>query len=94
MSTVYYFAYYYNSGDGSNDSDPYTDKKEAIEAFKELVRDEIIADFTQEDDVIDYAKLWSVEEEPDEELDSDGEQTNILFWTFEHGYTDYDPPSK
>ena len=80
MSTFYCFAYYYNSGDGSNDSDPYTDKEEALKAFKECVQDEIIADFSQEHEVIDYAKLWSVDE--------DDEEVNIMFWSFEHGYTE------
>lgn len=84
-NTIYKFAYYYTSGDGSNDSEPYTNKEEALEAFKEFVNDEIIEDFTQEDDVIDYAKLWAEDEEGEEE-------ENLLFWTFELGYTDYDPP--
>ena len=43
------------------------------------------------DDIIDYAKLWSCkEDEDDEELESE----NLLYWTFELGFTDYDPPTK
>ena len=88
-NTIYKFAYYYTSGDGSNDSDSYTNKEEALKAFKEFINEEILEDFTEEDDVIDYAKLWAEDSE-----DEDAEIENILFWTFEHGYTDYDPPSK
>ena len=91
MSTIYKFAYYYVSGDGSNDSEPYTNKEEALEAFKECVNYEILDDFTEEQIIenIDYAKLWSEDSE-----DEDAEVENILFWTFEHGYTEFDPPCK
>jgi hypothetical protein len=84
MQTTYKFCYYYVYGDGSNDSDAYTDKEEAIKDFKEFVNDEIISDFSAEDDVIDYAILFK----------DDDEREGILFWTFEHGYTDFDPPCK
>lgn len=85
--TIYKFAYYYTSGDGSNDSEPYTNKDEALEAFRSMVDEEIKDEWTQEDEVIDYAKLWSCSSD----VDSDDE-VNLLFWTFELGYTDYDPP--
>ena len=88
-NTIYKFAYYYTSGDGSNDSEPYTDKEEALKAFKEFVNDEIIEDFTEPEEMenIDYAKLWAEDSD-----DEDAEVENILFWTFEHGYTEFDPP--
>lgn len=89
QSTVYKFAYYYKSGDGSNNNGPYTSYDEALKEFKEFIQSEILDDFTQEDDVIDYAMLWSCNE------DTDGDDENergILYWTFELGYTDYDPP--
>lgn len=85
--TVYKFAYYYTSGDGSNDSSPYATYEEALKEFKEFVQSEILDDFTEEDDIIDYAKLWQCDEDGEEE-------ENLLFWTFELGYTDYDPPTK
>jgi hypothetical protein len=88
-NTTYKFAYYYTTGDGSNDSESYTSKEEALKDFKEFVNDEIIEDFDEEDNVIDYAVIWA-EDSEDEEADVE----NILFWTFEHGYTEFDPPCK
>lgn len=87
QSTIYKFAYYYTSGDGSNDSEPYTNKEEAIKDFKLMVEEEIKDEWTQEDEVIDYAILWSCKDAEDP-----GEDVNHLYWTFELGYTDYDPP--
>ena len=89
--TLYKFAYYYTSGDGSNDNGPYATYDEALKEFKEFVQSEILDDFTEEDDIVDYAKLWSCKEDEDgEELEFE----NLLYWTFELGYTDYDPPTK
>jgi hypothetical protein len=90
-NTIYKFAYYYTTGDGSNNSEPYTNKEEALEAFKQFIQEEIIEDFTEEEEMewIDYAKLWAEDED-----DEDAEEENILFWTFELGYTEYDPPCK
>ena len=87
--TIYKFAYYYTTGDGSNDSDPYTNKDEAIEAFHEMVKEEITDEWTEEDDVIDYAKLWSCKQLEDED---ETDEESILFWTFTYGFTNYDPP--
>ena len=95
-SMIYKFAYWYLSGDGSCESDPYTDKEEAIKAFKEFVNDELIDDFTEEElkEHVDYAMLWAEDSgEPSGEPSGD-EQKGILYWTYEYGYTDYDPPSK
>ena len=83
MSTIYKFAYYYTAGDSSCVSDHYTNKEEAINAFKEFVNDEIIEEFSQEDDAIDYAKIWA-----EDSQDEDAEIDNIMFWSFEHGYTE------
>ena len=91
MNTIYKFTYFYVSGDGSAESEPYTNKDEALKAFKEFVNEDIINDFSEEELIehVDYAKLWAEDSD-----DDDSEVDNILFWTYEHGYTEFDPPCK
>ena len=87
LPTIYKIEHYYTSGEGSSE-DSFTTKEEALKAFHALV-EEIKEEWTAEDDVIDYAKLWSCKQEEDED---ETDEENILFWTFTYGFTDYDPP--
>lgn len=83
----YRINYFYESGEGS-EAESFTNEAEALTAFKEMV-EELKEEWETEPTVVDYAMLYScVFDEEEEENDI----KHILFWTFDWGFTENDPP--